>query len=392
MIIDFFQSSEKLVQNNRGLVLSQILLNGPVPRATIAERIGLTPATVSRITRQLIELGIVEEGDAIDAPRPGRRFVSLKVRPSGCFVGGISINAFRQDVALTDLSGAVVATRRVTCTDLSDAGQTLVQCAEAFNRMVDETGVDRNRLLGCGFIATGAVDPDSLIIHSAPVLNWRQVNIRDIIGEAVGVQLHADNIPNAKNEMTHLFGVTRNRRNVLLVNVSLAVRASLLIDGNIARGKTFEVGAIDNLLMPSEHETGLFTLDQLAGGYAVLDKLGITGDAANARSLLPLLDDDSPDVSAAFFQAGRDLAYAVASINALLHPETVLISGPLVGSEAFCDGVRERCTELIGLDYVQDSLRCVTLSNPEAACSLAAVRSLGISAHNPASTLTGAGR
>ena len=84
---------------------------------------------------------------------------------------------------------------------------------------------------------------------------------------------------------------------------------------------------------------------------------------------------DAPS-RAALNRAGRALAFAITSIHAILHPEVVLLSGPLIDSESYCSGVRRRIVELAGADFLNKRLRFSHLSNQEAACSLAIFRAL----------------
>ena len=88
MIMDFFSKKENLGQLNRRLVLSEILFKSPIPRAKIAESISLTQASVSRITRELLDARIIVEGEAFPSDnRRGRQFIGLSLNPFGCYVG-----------------------------------------------------------------------------------------------------------------------------------------------------------------------------------------------------------------------------------------------------------------------------------------------------------------
>lgn len=50
-MVQLVKTREDLGARNRRLVLSEILLHGPLSRTVIAARVGLTQASVSRITR-----------------------------------------------------------------------------------------------------------------------------------------------------------------------------------------------------------------------------------------------------------------------------------------------------------------------------------------------------
>ena len=337
---------------------------------------------MSRITRELIDAGLIEEGEAIADRRPGRRFVGLRVKPTGCFIAGVSINVFRQDVVVADLTNAPIASRRLRFESLDDAQSALGRTAGALDALIDETGLDRERLIGCGIVVTGSVDPARCRLRSAPALGWNDVDLGESIASRLKVPVFADSIPNAKNLTAHGFGSAKGLEDVALLNVSLAVGCSLMLDGRLLRGPHFNAGLIESFAIPDETTGELRPMDQIAGGLAVVGEVEgkpfANGGRAASRLVEIMRDAASGDVPsrAALHRAGRALAFAVTSIHAILHPEVVLLSGPLIESESFCAGVRRRIVELAGTDFLNKRLRFSHLSNQEAACSLAIFRAL----------------
>ena len=382
MIVNLSQTREELGQRNRRLVLRQVLFRGPISRSAIASRIGLTQATVSRITRELIDAGLIEEGEAIADRRPGRRFVGLRVKPTGCFIAGVSINVFRQDVVVADLTNAPIASRRLRFESLDDARSVLGETAGALSALIDDTGLDRERLIGCGIVVTGSVDPARCRLRSAPALGWNDVNLRESIASRLKVPVFADSIPNAKNLTAHGFGSARGVDDVALLNVSLAVGCSLMLDGRLLRGPQFNAGLIESFAIPDETTGELRPLDHIAGGLAVVGEVEgrsfANGGPATSRLVGIMRNAAAGDAPsrAALNRAGRALAFAITSIHAILHPEVVLLCGPLIDSESYCSGVRRRIVELAGADFLNKRLRFSHLSNQEAACSLAIFRAL----------------
>ena len=167
-----------------------------------------------------------------------------------------------------------------------------------------------------------------------------------------------------------------------LLNVSLAVGCSLMLDGRLLRGPEFNAGLIESFAIPDETTGDLRPLDYIAGGLAVVGEVEgrppANGGRAASRLVEIMRDGASGDAlsQAALHRAGRALAFAVTSIHAILHPDVILLSGPLIESESYCSGVRQRVVELAGADFLNKRLRFSHLSNQEAACSLAIFRAL----------------
>lgn len=252
----------------------------------------------------------------------------------------------------------------------------------ALDALIDDTDIDRERLLGCGIVVTGSVDLARCRLRSAPALGWKDADLRESIASRLKVPVFADSIPNAKNLTAHGFGSTRGLDDVALLNVSLAVGCSLMLDGRLLRGPEFNAGLIESFAIPDETTGDLRPLDYIAGGLAVVGEVEgrppANGGRAASRLVEIMRDGASGDApsQAALYRAGRALAFAVTSIHAILHPEVILLSGPLIESESYCSGVRRRVVELAGADFLDKRLRFSHLSNQEAACSLAIFRAL----------------
>jgi predicted NBD/HSP70 family sugar kinase len=370
-------------ERNSRAILAEIMFRGPVARTVIAKRIGLTAATVSRISRELIDAGIIEEGEAEEDPsRRGRRFVGLKVRPKGCFVAGISINAFRQDVVLADMTNAVLASHRMHFDDLSNPDEVISKSVIELNKLIEKSDINRDRLIACGFIIAGAVDPVKGILRSSPALGWGTVNVDKIVRKNLNIPIFLESIANSKNLTAHSFGSTQGEDNVLLFNASLAIGCSILLDGRLIRGSKANAGLIENMQVWDKDAAEYKSIDQVAGGISIINSEdGSVSQSSDkhARQLSEIINagnDVEEEIIKRLKRAGGALAYVISMSHALLHSDIVLVSGPLIESEIYCDAVRERLKSLINPEFIHETLRFHTMQDFEAAKSLAIYQAL----------------
>ncbi len=372
------RTKEDLGERNRRRILSEILLKGPLSRTDIAQNVSLTPASVSRITRDLITTGLVEEAEHYsgDSGR-GRKFVRLRVRSGSGFVVGIAINVFRQDIVIADLANAEVAQKRLNLQDLSDPEKVFSECVSGLNQLIDNTGIERCRILGGGVAITGAVDPVSGTLRSAPVLEWSDVDVNRLVRHALDIPVTLESIANAKTLAAHCFGPAKGNNNLLLFNASLAIGASLFMDGRLIRGANSSAGLIESMLIPDEKTGSPDTVDKLAGGISVIDHHSAPIKEKGqflARQLLEVIqraEQDNQTAQQRLCRSGRALAWVIMQSNALLHPEQILISGPLIESDFYREGIRSRLGELIDTNFVNDKLRFYPMTSHGAAQSLA---------------------
>src|SRR3954466_6253772 len=75
---------------NRAAVFRMIGIDGPIARATIARRLSLSPATVTAVTRELLEQGLVRVAERSQARR-GRPSLLLEVAGDAARALGVKV-------------------------------------------------------------------------------------------------------------------------------------------------------------------------------------------------------------------------------------------------------------------------------------------------------------
>ena len=150
--------------DTKALVFDLVRASGRASRAGLAERTGLTGATISTLVRQLMEEGLVEEsGRARSTGGKPRTFV--QVVPDARYAIGIHLTRCDMVLVLANLLGAVVARTRRPC----DLGSH--QWSQALTLAVDElvmgAGVPRERVLGAGVVGSDSVRAEILASQQA---------------------------------------------------------------------------------------------------------------------------------------------------------------------------------------------------------------------------------
>ena len=74
-------------------VLVDLLVHGPASRADLARGPGLSPASLTRITRSLVDAGLVSESDATSPQRTGRPSQPMDVNVDLAHLIGIKLSA-----------------------------------------------------------------------------------------------------------------------------------------------------------------------------------------------------------------------------------------------------------------------------------------------------------
>ena len=105
-------SFELMKQMNVSAVLKIIRDNGSLSRADVAKITGLTPASVTNITKILIEDGYLVECK-IGESSGGRPPIILELNPNARYVIGVGIGVGVIDVVITNLSAHIILKKSI---------------------------------------------------------------------------------------------------------------------------------------------------------------------------------------------------------------------------------------------------------------------------------------
>lgn len=315
-------------------VLRLINQSGPLSRTELVSQLGVSKASMSALTADLIEKGMLTEGEIVYGA--GRPSVRLELAASSAFFIGVSLASSPFIVRVTDLHGKVVGSADVPA---ATAPLEVVEgIARAVEQALDGTDIERERLAGIGLAIPGLVDAQSGICVRSTVLGWRNVPIGEMVAQAIGLPTFVENDANAVALGEHLFGSLRGSDACAMISVGDGIGCGLIVNGELHRGARGGAGEIAHATIE------LNGLPCKCGKRGCLDTLASAKSIANfARDVdlpgsLAALDeaanDGKQDAIDILHRAGSALGLAVSQIVQTLDPERIVIAlsdGPLDG-------------------------------------------------------------
>lgn len=241
-------------RSNLSLVLQHLRDAGPRSRARIASDTGLNKATVSSLVAELIDRGLVSEGEVQRIGSVGRPGLSVELA-GGTVVGvGVEVNADFVDVTALDLTHSVVLSAR-TQADMRALGEEralglLVRCLhDAFDALVDR---------GCTVVGTtvavpALVDSRAGRVAVAPNLGWVDTPLADRLAVALtghpvlggaDPAVTVDNDANLGAIAEHALGVGRDADDLVYLAGEVGVGCGMVVGGTLVRGATGFTGEI----------------------------------------------------------------------------------------------------------------------------------------------------
>lgn len=333
---------------NLRLVFSEIVLDGPIGRTEIAKRTGLAGATVSRMTRSLVEEGFVVETSTVLSPdRPGRRNVLLDVSPEGGYIIGMSVNAYEQTISIANLKNTVLSYRSLGLTPQLPAEESLEAIARAIEEMISEQNVPKDKILGVGAAVTGAIKEGAGIVEDAPVMGWKNVDFAGYLKKTLGLDVHLENLPSAVNLAETNFGITRGAKNVALVNVALGIGVSLLLENHLVRNNPGLHGMLSDLPLVEGAGGYMCSAENTAAGWALIysdqgnRKKEYTSIPGQRLTAILAGETQDQDLQKTLYDIGHNGGRLLELVAGVMQPNAIIVSGPMARCQSYMDAVKD---------------------------------------------------
>ena len=231
---------------NRAVIYRTIRETGSISRAELALRTGLNPATLTHITRELLEQGLILEAGFGDS-RGGRRRSLLRIRSDHGYI--IAIRLARNNIQgmLTDLDLRQVRRKTIQASTFVNHPLKITMPAmlALIHNLIEDSGLEPDQILGIGISAPGPLDARQGVLIAPPNFpGWPSTPLREIVENETHLPTFLDNDANAAALAEKWFGAGRELDNFVFLLVDEGVGGGLVIDGDIYRGEHDVAGEI----------------------------------------------------------------------------------------------------------------------------------------------------
>lgn len=320
-------SKDLIREINESIVIAQIRTRPLCSRTDIAERTGLSPPTVSGITAQLLNLGLIEERETGESTG-GRRPVLLALRPGAGFAVGIKLTERQVIAVLTDLDANVVARQVVDMpgTDVATATSAMITAVDALSPAAGSRPIH-----GVGVGLAGVIDRDAGTVRHATYSNWVDVDLSTMLSSQLGLPVIVDNDVNALVASEQWFGAGRGVAHFAVVSIGRGIGLGLVLDGHLYRGARGGAGEFGHMKVadgPACACGGRGCVEALASDVAICAEVStILGRTVDVEQAIETGRSGDRRVMRVFSHAGAVLGTATANLVNLLNPELIVLAG-----------------------------------------------------------------
>jgi len=355
-------ASDLKYQNQRTL-LKLLHQHNHMSRADLARQTGLTPSTITTLTTDLIDAGIVREQGRGVLVSAGRRPTLLELIPDARFALGAYIGDLSCFGVITNLRGRVVETFQIETPREQNPTLGLERVIAEARAMIKRWNGPHDRLLGVGLGIPGLVDAVSGTVLFAPNLGWENMPVRTMWQDALGLPVVIENDVRALALGEQWVGLGRQVRSLACVHFGAGVGCGVVVDGKIYRGATGGASEIGHTVIdvngPLCRCGNHGCLETFAGGQAVIATAARGLLSSTPSSLRDLTGNDPRKLSLSLIfqtarqgdgfaqsvieQAIKHVSMAVANVINSFDPEMVILSGELIdeGADFIVDAIIE---------------------------------------------------
>ena len=331
---------------NQSVILDAIRRSATgLSRVELVTATGLSPQTISNITRRLLDSGFIEEAGKAGTG-PGKPRTMFRLNPGGRYALGVHVDPTVVTFVMLDLTGSVVRRSSFPTPAVMDPTLIIEEIVATLEQLIDDSGVPRERIGGVGIAAPGPIDNVlGTVVDPPHLVGWHRVPLRDALQSGVGLPSILDKDVTASAIAEMWAGGESGLGSFAFFYLGTGIGVGLVMHDEVVRGSSGNAGEVGHIVTDP---AGPKCLCGLRGCITVTctpqalvqeaERLGVLDDAWGANDTRTV-DSRFTELCAAA-EAGNATAIeiversavrmskAVAIIANLLDVDRVVLGGP----------------------------------------------------------------
>lgn len=234
---------------NKSNVMRTIILEGPISRAALAKRVGLSLPSVMTITENLINRGLVRavgKGKSSGGKPPEL----LSVVPESEYYMGVDIGRGTIRLVLMNLAQKVVYGTMVETGEVQPVEAFVDRLCERIQSSLLESGVALDRLAGVGMAMPGLIERDTGHILFSPDFGWSDIPLQSWLQSRLSYPVLVENANRALALAESGWrgdGGESGTHTVLCVNIGHGIGAALMQNNQLYYGSSGTSGELGHI-------------------------------------------------------------------------------------------------------------------------------------------------
>ncbi|WP_311380142.1 ROK family transcriptional regulator [Arthrobacter sp. ISL-72] len=223
--------------------------SGGLSRVELAQIVGLSPQTISNISRRLLDQNLIVEAGK-EGSGPGKPRTILRLNPAGMYAVGVHLDPAVTTFVVLDLVGSVVRHSRINTPGASDPDGIIAIIATEIKDLVSASGVDPEKIAGLGVAAPGPINLDEGTVVDPPLLlGWDHVPLRDALAEATGLSTLVDKDVTSAAVAETWAGGPSGSGSFIFMYMGTGIGCGIVLNDEVVRGTSGNAGEIGHIIV-----------------------------------------------------------------------------------------------------------------------------------------------
>ncbi|WP_044470749.1 ROK family protein [Mannheimia massilioguelmaensis] len=344
MQINQIANVDLVKQMNSAVVYKLIDQKGPISRIQISELSQLAPASVTKITRNLLVRGLIKEVEQQESTG-GRRATSIIVEQKAFHAVLVRLGKTHVTLALMDLSTKLIKREKFELPRELDIIVLEGFLLEKLKDFIHNYQKRSSEIIAIGITVPGFVNMKKNIIEQLPHIELNEPwDLANYLSENLGLPAYVGHEVRSLALAEHYLGVTKDCHDSLLLRIHNGVGAGIVINHEVFLGSKHNVGEIGHIQVDPLGKRCLCgnvgCLETIVSNTAIEDKMQQMLEDGYHSKWLTLESHDIDAICKATnkqdavateliehvgVQIGRVLAMSVNMFN----PEKIVLSGEI---------------------------------------------------------------
>jgi predicted NBD/HSP70 family sugar kinase len=314
----------------------------------VAQRLNLTRATITVITKKLKEFDLIfEAGKGTSSEGRGRKEVLLTVNPNAGFVlsAHIALNHF--SVGLLDLTGKVIE-KMGQPFQLDSAPQAVLSpISEIIQKIMDKYKIQKQKIFDIVIAIPGVIDYKRGMLREITLKGWQGFELKSYFEDKFDIKVLLENDVKTYTMGEFYFGIGKHVNSMICLWLGDGIGAGIINNGQLVRGVASSAGEIgfNEFILGQSPNTSILTAGEVRYWSDVLSITNIIatinrgieeGWKTNLKSDASIVDfvaaiDRGDPLGIYIFKLMSNVIGAIGlNCTYTFNPEILLLSGPLV--------------------------------------------------------------
>ena len=327
----------------KNIIIKRLYFDKALSCAELSEILDKSIPSVSKAVNELIEEGfVVEQGYAPSSG--GRRPLMYALLPSAMYIVTVAMDQLSTRIRMVDLLNNPVADIALNELKLFANPHALSTLIDYINDYISATGIAKDKIAGIGIGMPGFIDAAEGINYT--YLDSAGQSLTQLISAQTGIPAYIENDSSLIALAEQKFGIAKNHKDVMVINLGWGIGLGMIINGEIYRGHNGFAGEFSHI--PLSEDGALCTcgkrgcLEAEASMLVVAEKAVKGIKKGHISSLKHTDKDQSKLVGNAIMEAanngdqfaiellsdaGYKIGKALAILIHIMNPESIVLSG-----------------------------------------------------------------